>query len=458
MNHLKTPAPASKDSVLANWIQDFRTKHSLNVKAISFNECKEWSFLNGTFAHKTGRFFKIIGCKATGNVSHLNGLEQPMIDQPEIGILGFVTRKTDHGWEWLVQAKAEPGNVGGFQAAPSVQATRSNYEIVHKGQPTPLIECFTGSIPDEVSLLTDIHQSEQGDRFINKFNRNCVAIVPQDYPVPENGLCQWFSVSDIRCGLLADFIINNDARSVFFCSDWQMLCDRGTTPFTKWTNTDGFGYELFQSFTTDTPYLGIDDLHEKFNSAQESTVIDLDYIPLDELKGWDLGDETLKATHKKASFFVRSYSMHIKSREVDRWCQPLVESTTQSKMALLSTRIDGILHFFLRFSAEPGFKDNIQLGPSYVDDPNHYSIPWCKKAIEDEQTIKQIEVKQSDEGGRFMNSVVEYQIYIIDPKWIQKSTDNGVWLTLSQLHDLAKVKGYLTNETRSILSMLLAWL
>ena len=76
----------------------------------------------------------------------------------------------------LVQAKVEPGNIGYAQLAPTVQATQSNYERVHGSQETPFLDWFLGQRQDAV--LDDCLQSEQGSRFLGKFNRNMAVRVP----------------------------------------------------------------------------------------------------------------------------------------------------------------------------------------------------------------------------------------------------------------------------------------
>ena len=58
------------------------------------------------------------------------------IHQPEIGILGILTRLTGGAREYLMQAKQEPGNVDGAQVSPTLQATFSNYTQAHGGSLT----------------------------------------------------------------------------------------------------------------------------------------------------------------------------------------------------------------------------------------------------------------------------------------------------------------------------------
>ena len=99
----------------------------------------------------------------------------------------------------------------------------------------------------------------------------------------------------------------------------------------------------------------------------------------------------------------------------------------------------------------------MQFGPSYIDDPAHSSISWVASALADPETTIHASVLQSDEGGRFMKSVARYSVVEVSEKWIKSTDPCDVWLTLGQLHSLASQRGMLTNETRSVLSLLLAF-
>ena len=44
--------------------------------------------------------------------------------------------------KYLLQAKAEPGNINKIQISPTVQATKSNYTRVHGGKEIPYLRYF----------------------------------------------------------------------------------------------------------------------------------------------------------------------------------------------------------------------------------------------------------------------------------------------------------------------------
>ncbi len=90
---------------------------------------------------------------------------QPIIRQPEGGILGILAEEFDGVPHFLMQAEMEPGNPDLLQLSPTVQATRSNCTKVHCGAAVKYIEHLTqpcrGRVPADVlrsagSRVTDV--------------------------------------------------------------------------------------------------------------------------------------------------------------------------------------------------------------------------------------------------------------------------------------------------------------
>jgi NDP-hexose 2,3-dehydratase. len=190
-----------------------------SVERITWRGAPAWRKGQERIHHVSGRYFSLV-------VLSIKGREHLFIDQPEVGILGFLMTVHEGEPHWLVQAKAEPGNVGLTQWAPTVQATKSNYERVHGGRETPHLEAFR-----HVDAR-DVRGSEQGDRFLNKFNRNALRPVPasrmQD---ASDTTLTWTSSTDFKGALLRDYEVNTDARSVVVCANWDAHVPHGRSPF-----------------------------------------------------------------------------------------------------------------------------------------------------------------------------------------------------------------------------------
>jgi oxidase EvaA len=154
---------------VSEWIAERRDAVEVSCRPVPWSELREWKQVGGRIVHRAGGFFSVAGLAARMPAVEVS---QPIIVQPEVGILGFAVRRRGAAREILLQAKAEPGNLRGVQVGPTVQATESNCKRVHGGRPTPYLELFTRPLPG--SRVADSLQSEQGTRFLGKYNRNAM--------------------------------------------------------------------------------------------------------------------------------------------------------------------------------------------------------------------------------------------------------------------------------------------
>ena len=118
------------------WLGKRRKLTRISIKPIKFADLKDWYFDDetGNLHHKTGRFFTIEGLSVRTKWQETKSWSQPIIDQPEIGILGIIVKLFEGTLHFLMQAKIEPGNINYVQLSPTLQATKSNYTRVHKGK------------------------------------------------------------------------------------------------------------------------------------------------------------------------------------------------------------------------------------------------------------------------------------------------------------------------------------
>lgn len=442
-------------AAVVRWLDERRSQTRMEVRRIPFSRCEGWVSYDGALRHVSGRFFSIRGCRCESALPHLQGLELPLIDQPEIGILGFVVRRTDDGFEWLLQAKAEPGTVGGTQIGPTVQATWSNYMRVHGGAPTQMLELFQESGP-VVRRWLDMEQSEQGDRFIGKYNRNMVVEVQDVGLAPDDGLWRWFSAKDLKAALLADFAINTDSRSVIFCADWTLLADAGSQAFGHHAGRGGFGQALLVSLQA----VDDDKVAEavgQLEAARRSCVVRLEDVGLRNLRSWRVDDMAIGPLPPLNDPSVQAFSIETDVREVSAWCQPLMSNVEQGEIVLLCAERDGVLQFMLNISFEPGLKEGAQFAPSFVTGIGHANPPGVQAVLARADLVVHASARQSDEGGRFMHSVASYRVVEMAAGSAAQFVDGVVWVSLGTLRAMASQRGLLTNEMRSVASLLLGW-
>jgi len=415
---------------------------SFSVQGIPLAGSEEWHLQAGHLVHRSGGFFKVIGLRWDSPDGSIQ--EQPFLDQREIGTLGFLLKRDDGVNSVLLQAKAEPGNVGLHQVAPTCQATYSNANRKHGGDYPPFVDYFT---PDGGGVIYDLRQSEQGTRFYEKLNRNVLAQANGDFTPPPSH--RWYPVDDVLELLNTDYLVNTDARSVLVCSPWEVLL--GRRPFSKYP--DGFGAELMDSYRTASMHKGYGDLVDELRSMRDLTKSP-DVVELGDLDGWRIAEDGVEPVSDAGGpYRVRQIKVHAQGREVPRWDQPIIDSVSEGKVVLVCGRINGVLHFLFRASREPGLVNKVELTPTVVVEPgaSEESIP-----PDFMNGVVRAKCLQSEEGGRFYKDSNLY--CIIDAGDACKAPHGHYWLTLLDIRRLLDGEGWLTNEARSALSLLLPFM
>src|ERR1035437_659225 len=151
---LNTENEFQDNNAFYEWFNSKTHNNQFLVEEIPFDLLDNWYFEHETrnLRHSSGKFFSIEGINVNTNFGVKNKWEQPIIIQPEIGILGIITKKFNGIRYFLMQAKMEPGNINMVQLSPTVQATRSNYTKVHNGKLPKYLEYFTDSSKSKVLI------------------------------------------------------------------------------------------------------------------------------------------------------------------------------------------------------------------------------------------------------------------------------------------------------------------
>lgn len=215
--------PEFSTAYFMKWIGKLNETTLFDNTLIGFDQLKEWYFdEGGNLRHKSGKFFSIEGINVKIIYGHtIKEWNQPIINQPEIGILGILCQKRDGILYFLLQAKIEPGNINKIQISPTVQATRSNFTQIHGGKKPPYLEYFT-DIHDR-KIIVDQLQSEQGARFLKKRNRNIIIEIKENETMELLENYCWLTLGQIKNLLVQDNIINMDTRTVLSCTQLGFL-------------------------------------------------------------------------------------------------------------------------------------------------------------------------------------------------------------------------------------------
>ena len=200
---------------LLTWLEERRRQSKMEVEEVPMSKLARWKVdsVSGVISHETGEFFRVIGiCVRNASARETATWCQPIIYQPEMGILGILVQRRDGVDHYLLQAKAEPGNIGKLQLSPTLQSTVSNLRRAHGGLKSPFADYFETPRPD--SVIYARYQGEDGGRLHLKQNLNMLVRAPEgeEILIPDDFV--WVTMYQIKQLLKHENVVNIAARSV----------------------------------------------------------------------------------------------------------------------------------------------------------------------------------------------------------------------------------------------------
>ncbi|MFI9154605.1 NDP-hexose 2,3-dehydratase family protein [Streptomyces sp. NPDC053367] len=420
------------------WLGALEERIYTRTERVPLGALDDWSTDadTGEIRHRTGRFFSVRGVSVACPQNAVPHWQQPIILQPETGILGILVRRTPAGPRLLLQAKAEPGNINLLQISPTVQATRSNFTGVHQGRSVPYLRYFAEPGPHH-RVLVDVRQSEQGSWFLGKRNRNMVVETDDDVPLGEG--FRWFTPAEVAELLRHNDLVNMNTRSVLACLPawWP----GPTAP------------EGGRSLHT------LDELLHWISDTRSRTETRTSSAPLAGLAGWRRGDDAI--SHESGGFFdVIGVRVAAGGREIGGWSQPMIAARGTGLVALFLTHVDGEPHVLLQLRTEPGLVDVAELAPTVQCTPENVDRlpararpPFLDEVLSAGPESVLYDVTLSDEGGRFHHTRSRHLVVATEPF---EEPPGHRWVTLRQLAALLRHSHYVNMQTRSLLACLRA--
>jgi len=205
----------NKLDYVIDWFNKKREESDMIVEEIGINDLDKWNVdkNSGNITHDSGGFFEVIGVKVSNTFDRevgKKGWTQPMIGKNPGGILGILMKRINGIPHYLLQAKAEPGNIGKLQLSPTLQATTSNLLKAHGGIRPKFSEYFDE--PKNVKIIYAKWQSEDGGRFHLKSNYNMIVEVDEDLNIPDSFI--WVTLYQIKQLLKIENFVGPHIRGI----------------------------------------------------------------------------------------------------------------------------------------------------------------------------------------------------------------------------------------------------
>lgn len=448
------------DQILG-WMKSQNEEVVSNIMQIPISELRGWSYRDDRIRHNSGKFFSIDGIHIRTNYRNTPEWDQPIINQPEIGFLGFIVKKFNGVLHFLLQAKIEPGNLNIVQLSPTLQATRSNYTRVHGGKAPTYLEYFNGE--KDVLILVDQLQSEQGARFLHKRNRNIIVEVGEDEELEVKEGYIWASLGQIKELLRYPNVVNMDSRTVISCINFGSYSEHSLRLLDAVKRMNGIHSSkpdsfLYSVLSGDNHLNELQDIIQWITSLKFKYELDVTPVGISEMKNWIYDGDTIH--HESGKYFdVMGCRVEIGNREVVSWDQPMVRSAQEGLMGFIVKKINGIYHFLVQAKLESGNFDIVEMAPTvqcltgnYRKGKNEYTIPYLEQILNAPKDKIWYSSYQSEEGGRFFQEQNLNIIVEVGDEFPIEVDENYCWLTLNQMLSFVTYNNYLNIAARSLLS------
>ena len=298
-----------------------RDAYVCRVDPIPFSASTEWAFHEKSLRHQTEGFFSIGSFVKDGEPA------RPMINQPEIGILGFALRKgRSEGLEILCHAKPEPGNVHVIQVAPSFQATRSNFERRHGGARQVLHDWFLE--PGRGRVLSSSLQTETSEFFFRKRNLNVVRLLAENDCAADALLrpsLRWFPLEAVLSQIDVPFLFNTDARSVLVSVDWRQLAAEGRPFHARHVDFELQALLEESAAAMDSPsQLRWSEVEGWIEQLKVRARPPAEEVSLQQAVEWKVGTDRI-AHRVREGYSIHQISVEMPGREREKWDQPILD-------------------------------------------------------------------------------------------------------------------------------------
>ena len=433
------------------WIKRRNREVEVKIEKIPFDQMNMWhSDVDGSVHHDSGRFFSIVGIDVRTDYGSNHHWRQPIINQPEVGYLGILTKEIDGVLYCLMQAKIEPGNVNCVQISPTLQATKSNYSRVHSGIAPNYLEYFVNAKPENIIL--DQLQSEQGARFLRKRNRNIIIKVDEEVDVKED--YRWMTLGQIKELMHYDNLVNMDTRTVLS----GLKISDFVTPLDGLKGMSQFGKDMIVSSKTNHSHISTQDHLSWLTGLKAKYDLHVSPCAINDMPEWEKTEWEI--SRRDGKFFkIIGVNVTISNREVSSWCQPLVQPMQDGICAFIIKKINGVYHFLVQAKLECGNFDVMELAPTVqcltgnaeeaIIKPEFYD--YIMNARKDQVLIDAL---QSEEGGRFYHEQNRNLLIEADEDFPLELPERYTWMTLRQIYKFLRFNNYLNIQARSIISAL----
>jgi oxidase EvaA len=198
---------------LISWITDLKSYYELSVADVPLRNVEGWEKDDYSIFHHERKYFSINAVEVAIGNREVQNWTQPIVESAQEGLIGFIAKRFNGVYHFLVQAKVEAGNFDILEIAPTVQCLTGNYRNGKNEYDVLFVNDVLNATPEQT-----IHrsmQSEEGGRFYQEQNLNIVVDAGPDFPAYElPPTFKWMTAGQLMEFTRYNNYLNIQARSL----------------------------------------------------------------------------------------------------------------------------------------------------------------------------------------------------------------------------------------------------
>lgn len=222
----------------------------------------------------------------------------------------------------------------------------------------------------------------------------------------------------------------------------------------------------FESLNDWSLFNSLDDVRTWFINKRKTAPMEIEDIPMKEVKDWYIDETTGNIYHKSRDFFI-IHGLRVKttSREaVGGWEQPILEQVGYDGglLGIVRKRFQGVPHYLCEAKIEPGNYGKVQLSPTLqatfanIKKAHEGRMPYFVDFFENPKDYNfnvLFDAWLAEDGGRLhLKRNRGILIDVPDDYEIDIPNDNFIWLSLYQIKELLKEDAWINPHIRGILA------
>ena len=196
------------------WFHQIKKKNKARVSTIHLEKMNEWIYdkRKGVIKHESGEFFCIEGKRVVNSDREVKDWDQPFLKQINYkgGIIGLVRSNINGVPHYLIDAKYEPGNYNEIQLSPSLQATYSNLNRIHKGEKNKVVKKYFSK---NFFTIRKYWVTEDGGRLYKKRNMHWIIQYNGKINIPGKTY-KWLTLWDLQKFIKKGSLVGPHLRSI----------------------------------------------------------------------------------------------------------------------------------------------------------------------------------------------------------------------------------------------------